>query len=624
MQPESKKAVKEIQVLKKIGNDREKLRIHNAECRMKTPAWLNALCLKKLCALLFVTFLCTEVFAEPTIGVKIESESFVAGRAFDVTVFVKGDNCGEIEWNEGGFRVVFDGQQVAGIEDNKTHSFKFSLIPLHAGRVPLPSFWVTCDGTELETTPELLNIQNPRQSPDLTVSAAVSETEVFVGQPLKYMVTLRIAFDPGQLRGVDIQHPLLYSDKIKSLDVKPKPGSNEIGLPVANRRVIAQSTVTQENEQNVTTLKFEQILIPQESGTITLPALSIICARINSRSGGMYQNVPSYFDNSFFEGVSERDDFSEYFAETKAIKLNVKALPVNHSDHKFSGIVGKCELKTEVTSQDVKVGEPIGLTLALKTPFADVFKLPDLREFEALGRRFWIPEAQSEGVVGTDERVYKFILRPLHTGVQMIPPLELLIFNPETAKYELIQSAAISLKVNENEGVTRFVPPVNGGVLQKREMNMAGIWFNEELSAGLLDRVAALSVTFWWVWLVLPALIIAVGEPIARRFRLRITNPKKARNLEALRLFRKNLSKGELSADVLLKNYFADIFDLQYGAVTLGDILPKLSKLPESLKADVIAAMKEFDCEQFNPRCNSKKSRETVAELVKNLDKEIR
>ena len=149
-------------------------------------------------------------------------------------------------------------------------------------------------------------------------------------------------------------------------------------------------------------------------------------------------------------------------------------MPVNQSNHQFSGIVSKCELATEINSQTVKVGEPVGLTVRLKSPFAQVFKLPDLREFEALGRRFWISEAQTEGTLENGERVCKFIVRPLHTGVQMVPPLELLVFNPSTAKYELIQSNAISLKVNENSGVTRFVPPVEGGVLQKREMNMTG------------------------------------------------------------------------------------------------------------------------------------------------------
>ncbi|MFC1467248.1 hypothetical protein ACFLQY_00945 [Verrucomicrobiota bacterium] len=581
--------------------------------------------LKKIgSAISLMLLLCGVVVGEPTAALQVEPESFVAGRAFDAVLFVRGAECSKPEWRGAGFTVIERDSQVVGSGTNQTHSFSFRLVPLHAGKLALPLFWVACDNEELETEPQVVTVQKPRESADLTLSASVSAQEVFVGQPIRYVAEWRVGFDPRQLRAVSIFQPLQSMTHLRALDVVPD-FEKVVGLPVGNRRVMAGVAEAELDGKKMTVYRFEQIIVPQEPGELRIPPMNLLCSRVPGSKGGFYQNVPSYFDNSFFEQVESHEAFSEYYAESKPLTLTVRPLPVNESMTPFSGIVGKSSLQVEVFSQEIKVGAPLQLTLRLQAPFVQALKLPDLRSFNALARSFWIPEAQSEGRVENGARVYEQSVRPLHTGVQMVPPLELLVFNPETARYEMVASEAISLDVLPNEGQTRFVSPQLDDTEHERELNAEGIWFNREVSAGLLDRVARWAVSYWYLWLTVPLAICLLLEPFARRHRLFLTDPKRARALSAYSRFRRRLIRNHVDTAELLQDYLAERFGFQRGTVTRGDMVKVLQqhRISESVVNELIDLMSGLDQEHFSPRSEPKNQRKLAASIIRKLEGEV-
>lgn len=567
---------------------------------------------------------CAAVFAEPVAVLKVVAESFVAGRPFDAVLLVKGNRCEHPEWSGTGFSVVARGVQTAGSETNRTHSFSYRLVPLHPGKLLVPTFWVTCDDQELETDQQVVTVQRPVESPDFTLTTTLSAHEVFVGQPFRYVTEWHVGFPSSELRAVRMSHPLQSMSEVRALDVKPE-SKVVMGLPVGSRRVMASVATSERDGKMVTTYRFEQIVVPNESGEFEIAPIRLLCSRVAGSKGSMFQNVPSYFDNSFFEQVDSRESFREYYAESQPVHLLVKPLPVNDQDQAFSGLVGMCELQTEVAMPEVKVGDPVQLTVRLNTPFAQALALPDFRQFEALARRFWIPETQSEGVVADGARTYRLSVRPLHTGVQMVPPLELQVFNPVSGAYELVQSEAVALRVLPNEGQTRFVPPEQSGETEARVMNAEGVWFNRELSVGLGDRWASWAVTYWYLWVGVPLLIGGVVEPFARRRRLRLIDPQRARALRAYSRFKRRLVKGDALADTVFYDYLAERFGFQCGTVTRCDVEQSLveSAVSTRIANEVMVFMAQRDQEHFSSHAESRDERKQVADLVRKLESEV-
>jgi hypothetical protein len=573
--------------------------------------------LKKIGSALLLLTLGLTCHAEPALTLKVMAESFVAGRPFQAQLLVNGTTCSDPEWNLSGFNVIEQGHQTAGSNTNLTHLFSFKLIPLRAGQMLMPSFSVTCDDTELESEPEVITVKKPLESDELTLTTSLAQTEVFVGQPVQFTADWRVAFNPTWLRAVSIIHPTQNLPGLRVFDLIP--AANEIGLPVDNRRLMAE----QIKDATATVYRVRQTLIPQEEGTLTLPPIYLICSRMQSGAGGTYQNVPSYFDNQFFSEVGASEGFTEYYAESKPLELTVKPLPPNETGLPFSGIVGACELSVSTATNVVKVGEPIALTIRLTSDTPQAVELPDLRRFEALTRRFWIPETQSGGRCERNERIYAQLVRPLHVGVQMVPPLDLLIFNPETAQYEQITSPAIPLEVQPNEGETRFTPPAQGTDLKERTVNMEGIWFNKELAANGLDQAISWAFDYWYIWLLAPVVIGLVLEPIARRRRLYLTDPKRAVALRAYPRFRRRLQREPL--EPVLQDYLAERFGLHSGTITRGDLGPIFARhlISAGTVNQLIDLMNEIDQTRFARNSEQKTHRESAAIIIRKLESEV-
>jgi hypothetical protein len=573
--------------------------------------------LKKIGSILLLLMIGLTCWAEPALTLRVLTESFVAGRPFQAQLLVNGTDCSDPEWNPSGFNVIAQNHQTAGSDTNLTHLFSFKLIPLRAGRMLLPVFSITCDDTDLESEPEVITVQKPLESDELTLSTALSQSEVFVGQPVQFTADWRVTFNPSWLRAVSMIHPTQNLPSLRVFD--QTPAANEIGLPVDNRRLMAE----QIKDATSTVYRVRQTLIPQEEGTLNLPPIYLICSRMQSAAGATYQNVPSYFDNQFFTEVGASEGFVEYYAESKPLELTVKPLPPNETGLPFSGIVGACELSVTIATNVVKVGEPIALTIRLQSDTPQAVELPDLRSFDALQRRFWIPETQSSGRCERDARIYAQLVRPLHVGVQMVPPLDLLIFNPETAQYEQITSPAIPLQVQPNEGATRFTPPVQGNDLKERTVNMEGIWFNKELAANGLDQAISWAFDYWYIWLLAPVLIGLMLEPAARRRRLYLTDPKRAIALRAYPRFRRRQQREPL--EPVLQDYLAERFGLQSGTITRGDLRPILADLPVSTETarQLTGLMNEIDQARFGRSGEQKARRESAATIIRKLESEV-
>ncbi len=193
---------------------------------------------------------------------------------------------------------------------------------------------------------------------------------------------------------------------------------------------------------NVGTLK-KTLLFPQQTGAITIGKVKIDCV--------VQQRVKQ--PKSFF------DDFFDNFANVKAtvtsdpVIVTVNQLPSGPSD--FSGAVGRFDLRSSITSTNVKENDAITLRIDvsgngnIKLINAPKLKLP--ADFE-----IYDPKTQSnynataEGLNGNISFEYLFL--PRFAGDYTIPPVNFVYFDPVAGRYTTKSSQEFKIHVAKGDG----------------------------------------------------------------------------------------------------------------------------------------------------------------------------
>ncbi len=193
---------------------------------------------------------------------------------------------------------------------------------------------------------------------------------------------------------------------------------------------------------NVGTLK-KTLLFPQQTGTITIGKVKIDCV--------VQQRVKQ--SKSFF------DDFFDNFANVKATvtsdPITVTVNPLPGAPANFSGAVGRFDLRSSITSANVKENDAITLKLDvngngnIKLINAPKLKLP--ADFEV-----YDPKTQSnfnataDGVNGNISFEYLFL--PRFAGEYTIPPVDFIYFDPSAGKYVTKSSQEFKIHVAKGDG----------------------------------------------------------------------------------------------------------------------------------------------------------------------------
>ena len=217
--------------------------------------------------------------------------------------------------------------------------------------------------------------------------------------------------------------------------------SQEVALP---QQISLQRESYNGEIYNVGTLK-KTLLFPQQTGPITIGKVKIDCI--------VQQRVKQ--SKSFF------DDFFDNFANVKAtvtsdpITVTVNPLPAGPSD--FSGAVGRFDLRSTITSTNVKENDAITLHIDvsgngnIKLINAPKLTLP--ADFEV-----YDPKTQSnftasaEGINGHISFDYLFL--PRFAGDYTIPPVNFVYFDPTSGKYATKSSQEFKIHVAKGDGTS--------------------------------------------------------------------------------------------------------------------------------------------------------------------------
>jgi oxygen tolerance protein BatD len=184
----------------------------------------------------------------------------------------------------------------------------------------------------------------------------------------------------------------------------------------------------------------KKALFPTSPGTLTIPPLTF---RFVVRKRGA-----DPFDSFFFNPTES------VFRSSKEVRIQVKDLPEQGRPPEFNGAVGRFTLSATADRSDTKVNDAVGLKVevegqgninALGAPTLP--SLPDFKRYDPKVEE----EMHARGGTLVGSKTWNYVLIPLAPGSQEISPVRFAFFDPQTDRYELLQSTPIRLSVARGE-----------------------------------------------------------------------------------------------------------------------------------------------------------------------------
>jgi hypothetical protein len=174
---------------------------------------------------------------------------------------------------------------------------------------------------------------------------------------------------------------------------------------------------------------------PVQKGKITISGYSMLCSFPQELPSGKESNTPDI----------------RLHLTAPEVSIFARALPEPVPEG-FSGAVGTFHMELITDKENVRIGEPLSLKLAITGKGSlQTIKLPDLHLPESFRQsqpdRAITPNTKSDENSGTLSAT--FAVWPQAEGKFQIPAVKVVVFNPETSKFITLRSNPILINVNK-------------------------------------------------------------------------------------------------------------------------------------------------------------------------------
>jgi len=293
------------------------------------------------------------------------------GQVFNLNVIVKADEkpAAPSLGNFADFNITLLDDGNATSETN-TWLYRYAARARHEGMLNIPALRF---GNSL-TTPIAIKANKPAATDRMSLDLKLSKKTVYLSEPVLLTATWDSTYQFGAIKAVDFHFPVMTDKRFQILDLH-EPGkenkAQSTGLPVHGTRVLASRASHKIGEVQHQSLTFNKLLIPKRSGSIVLQPATLLCAAEKEKNANSKQGkrsafqYPSYFDNTFFDQNITGSGWTRIYTESSPVELEVKPLPTEGRPDLFNGMVGDFTIQVEAEPKDVRVGEPITLTITI-------------------------------------------------------------------------------------------------------------------------------------------------------------------------------------------------------------------------------------------------------------------
>ena len=555
-----------------------------------------------------VAFLLTAIFQMSAQNViRVEAPDVVAvNEQFNVTFIIEGEKSpSDFQWSSGDdFQLVWGPQkgssssiQIINGKRSSSHqtTFTYILIPKATGTFQLPAATALLSGDRISSTQASIQVVSDGASSsqssgknggkssgggqtsstgsgeissnDLFMRLSLSRTEVVIGEPIT--ATLKIYQRANVVGFENAKFPTFNGFWSQETYV---PNNIEFKRESLDDKIY-----------NTAVLR-TYVLIPQQSGTITIDPAELVCL-VNIRTAPSTSN--SLFDSFFqdeYRTIRKR-------VTTPAVKVKVNPLPAGQPAS-FGGGVGNFGISARLTTDNLKTHDAASLVITVsgrgnvalleepKVNFPPDFEVYDTKTTENTDK-------SNGGTSGSKSFEYPFI--PRSHGDFTIEPVEYSYYDVNAGKYVTLRTEPLHVKVAKGKGGDSTpVTTVNSGVERKDVKSLADdIRFIFTGKPGLSGSGSFFvgSVFFW----ILLALMILGATSVYLAFRkvaAMRADVAGTKNRRATKMAQKRL---KLAGEYLDKKLYTAFYEELHKAL-IGFVSDKLNMDMSEISKDNIAS----------------------------------
>ena len=543
--------------------------------------------------------------------IRVEAPDVVAvNEQFNVTFIIEGEKSpSDFHWSEGDdFQLVWGPQkgssssiQIINGKRSSSHqtTFTYILIPKSTGTFQLPVATAMLSGDKIASSSVSIQVvsdgasasQSSGQGGNGAKSSGGGQTSS-TGDISSGDLFLRLSLSRSE---VVIGEPITATLKIyQRVNVV---GFENAKLPTFNgfwsQETFAPTNIEFKRESlddkiYNTALLRTYVLIPQQSGTITIEPAELVCL-VNVRAA---QSASSSLFDRFFQ-----DEYQTIRKRvtTPAVKVKVNPLPAGQPAS-FGGGVGNFGISARLTTDNLKTHDAASLIITVsgrgnvalleepKVHFPPDFEVYDTNTTENTDK-------SNGGTSGSKSFEYPFI--PRSHGDFTIDPVEYSYYDVNAGKYVTLRTEPLHVKVAKGKGGDSApVTTVNSGVERKDVKSLADdirFIFTGKPNLSGSGSFFVGSVFFW----VLLALMILGATSVYLAFRkvaAMRADVAGTKNRRATKMAQKRL---KLAGEYLDKNLYTAFYEELHKAL-IGFVSDKLNMdMSEISKDNIVSALTE-------------------------------
>lgn len=543
--------------------------------------------------------------------IRVEAPDVVAvNEQFNVTFIIEGEKSpSDFHWSEGDdFQLVWGPQkgssssiQIINGKRSSSHqtTFTYILIPKSTGTFQLPVATAMLSGDKIASSSVSIQVvsdgasasQSSGQGGNGAKSSGGGQTSS-TGDISSGDLFLRLSLSRSE---VVIGEPITATLKIyQRVNVV---GFENAKLPTFNgfwsQETFAPTNIEFKRESlddkiYNTALLRTYVLIPQQSGTITIDPAELVCL-VNVRAP---QSASSSLFDRFFQ-----DEYQTIRKRvtTPAVKVKVNPLPAGQPAS-FGGGVGNFGISARLTTDNLKTHDAASLIITVsgrgnvalleepKVNFPPDFEVYDTKTTENTDK-------SNGGTSGSKSFEYPFI--PRSHGDFTIDPVEYSYYDVNAGKYVTLRTEPLHVKVAKGKGGDSApVATVNSGVERKDVKSLADdIRFIFTGKPGLSGSGSFfVGSAFFWILLALMVLGATAVYLAFRKVAAMRADVAGTKNRRATKMAQKRL---KLAGEYLDKNLYTAFYEELHKAL-IGFVSDKLNMdMSEISKDNIVSALTE-------------------------------
>lgn len=502
--------------------------------------------------------------AQSRVELKVSSYETSVNEPISATLTISQfKNCGAPKWaasedfsfeqlggpsNQSYSSTVFENGR-AHTEEAVTRVYQFEITPNKQGSLTVPALTIDVDGQPFSTTPIKVKVREAERDPPITAAITCDAQTLFVGQlaTFKLVIEARAAVVGTQKTTASFMYSTL--DR-RGQGFGPFP-------PIRDQSQVEEYSRKLADGSSANYYRF----------TSVLPWV------IDRTGGDLFNDVviacfyPVKFGRNMF-GELEVTSQRNLRIKPKIEMPHIQPLPVENQPRGFTGAVGRFRLTIATPNRNVRVGDPIELTIDVsgEGPL-NTLPAPNLAEQAALTAGFRVPNEALAGTSVGDRRRFSQTIRAKRADVREIPPIEYPYFDPTTASYAVVRSNSIPLTVTAGEQLAAadvdIAAPQTSNAGQAVEA-IDGLRGNQTDARLLLASTSTITMQGLAATLATPPALVLAGWAYAAFVRGRQGDPRRRRRQAALSNALRRIGDAEKSPaaareiEAAIANYLAD------------------------------------------------------------------